>query len=113
LPVFNRCVVFSTTSTSYHGHPTPLACPPGRTRKSLATYYYTNGRPAEEARPGHSTLFQQRLGQNGDGAANRLRRMAKRVARALLPPIVLDTYHSVQMRLARRRSGHRRAPSST
>ena len=28
LPLFNRCAIFSTTSTSYHGHPTPLNCPP-------------------------------------------------------------------------------------
>jgi Rps23 Pro-64 3,4-dihydroxylase Tpa1-like proline 4-hydroxylase len=62
LPVFNRCVVFSTTSDSYHGHPLPLACPPGRTRKSIATYYYTNGRPEEEIREEHSTLFVDRPG---------------------------------------------------
>ena len=60
LPLFNRCAIFSTTSTSYHGHPTPLACPPDRTRKSLATYYYSNGRPEEEVSEVHSTLFQQR-----------------------------------------------------
>ncbi|NER51250.1 MAG: 2OG-Fe(II) oxygenase, partial [Symploca sp. SIO1A3] len=34
LPLFNRCVVFSTTDFSYHGHPDPLTCPEGRTRKS-------------------------------------------------------------------------------
>jgi hypothetical protein len=39
LPVFNRAVVFSTTSWAYHGHPEKLACPPGQTRKSLALYY--------------------------------------------------------------------------
>ena len=47
LPLFNRCVVFSTTSTSYHGHPEPLACPEGETRKSIALYYYSRDRPAE------------------------------------------------------------------
>jgi Rps23 Pro-64 3,4-dihydroxylase Tpa1-like proline 4-hydroxylase len=62
LPAFNRCVVFSTTSDSYHGHPIPLTCPPGRTRKSIATYYYTNGRPDEEVRDEHSTLFVDRPG---------------------------------------------------
>ena len=59
LPVFNRCAIFSTTSFSYHGHPTPLSCPPDRTRKSVATYYYSNGRPQEEENESHSTLFQQ------------------------------------------------------
>ncbi len=43
-PILNRCVVFNTTDHSYHGHPDPLACPPERTRNSLAFYYYTNGR---------------------------------------------------------------------
>ena len=39
-PIFNRCVIFNTTSTSYHGHPIPLSCPENRTRKSIALYYY-------------------------------------------------------------------------
>jgi len=62
LPVYNRCVIFSTTDTSYHGHPERLACPPGRTRKSLALYYYSNGRPEEQAghSPAHETLWQER-----------------------------------------------------
>ncbi len=57
LPLLNRCVVFSTTATSYHGHPKPLTCPEGIYRKSLALYYYTNGRPAGEAEPGFATLW--------------------------------------------------------
>jgi Rps23 Pro-64 3,4-dihydroxylase Tpa1-like proline 4-hydroxylase len=45
LPLFNRCVIFNTTNTSFHGNPTPVNCPPGRSRRSIAMYYYTNGRP--------------------------------------------------------------------
>ncbi|HYM00748.1 MAG TPA: 2OG-Fe(II) oxygenase [Blastocatellia bacterium] len=58
LPAFNRCVVFNTSATSYHGHPEPLACPQGVTRKSLAFYYYTqtSGEDAER----HETLWQKR-----------------------------------------------------
>jgi Rps23 Pro-64 3,4-dihydroxylase Tpa1-like proline 4-hydroxylase len=64
LPVFNRCVIFSTTDFSYHGHPEPLTCPEGMTRKSLALYYYSNGRPAHETRIGdHSTVFRARPGE--------------------------------------------------
>jgi hypothetical protein len=48
LPVFNRMVIFSTTDISYHGHPDALTCPEDRSRRSLALYYYTNGRPAGE-----------------------------------------------------------------
>lgn len=57
LPLFNRCVIFSTTDFSFHGHPVPLTCPEGWTRKSLALYYYTNGRPLEERTSSHSTLY--------------------------------------------------------
>jgi hypothetical protein len=41
LPVANRCVVFSTDPDSFHGHPLPLTCPDGSTRKSIALYYFT------------------------------------------------------------------------
>jgi hypothetical protein len=50
LPLFNRVPIFSTTDYTYYGHPDPLQCPPGMTRKSLALYYFSNGRPAEEVR---------------------------------------------------------------
>jgi hypothetical protein len=60
LPVYNRCVVFSTTDWSYHGHPGKLACPPGWSRKSLALYYYSNGRPEEERSAVHGTMWQER-----------------------------------------------------
>ena len=57
LPVANRCVVFSTTSTSYHGHPIALTCPDGRTRKSMALYYYSTQRPDDEKRDPHGTVY--------------------------------------------------------
>jgi Rps23 Pro-64 3,4-dihydroxylase Tpa1-like proline 4-hydroxylase len=63
LPVFNRMVVFATTDHALHGHPEPLSCPPNRARRSLALYYYSNGRPESEVRGTHSTLFQARPGE--------------------------------------------------
>jgi hypothetical protein len=63
LPYFNRCVVFSTTSTSYHGHPDPLTCPEGETRKSIALYYYSKDRPPLEESGAHNTLFRARPGE--------------------------------------------------
>lgn len=59
-PKFNTMVVFSTTDTSYHGHPDPLQCPEGHSRKSIALYYYTNGRPEHERSSPHSTIFKRR-----------------------------------------------------
>jgi len=63
LPVFNRCVVFSTTDVSFHGHPEALTCPPGWSRKSIALYYYSVGRPAHQLSRAHSTLYQRRPGE--------------------------------------------------
>lgn len=60
LPVFNRTVVFSTTDTSYHGHPDPLTCPRDRSRKSVSFYYYTAGRPESERSAPHDTVFVER-----------------------------------------------------
>lgn len=60
LPIANRLVIFETTETSFHGHPDPVTCPEGMTRKSLALYYYTNGRPENEKVAPHSTKFQMR-----------------------------------------------------
>lgn len=60
-PEAGRCVIFSTSATSFHGHPDPIACPDEITRKSIALYYYTN-RPREGDEPAHSTLWQARPG---------------------------------------------------
>lgn len=90
LPIFNRLVVFSTTSDSYHGHPDPLACPDNVTRKSIAFYYYTNGRPLSERRLPHTTLWQSRPGETKRSqlsiasARKRLRRLAPASLKNLL-----------------------------
>jgi Rps23 Pro-64 3,4-dihydroxylase Tpa1-like proline 4-hydroxylase len=92
LPLFNRCAIFSTTSYSYHGHPTPLACPPDRTRKSMATYYYSNGRPEEEIGDAHSTLFQARPGV----VLEKPRTSMKDVVVAVTPPILISAIKSLR-----------------
>ncbi|GAA0361301.1 hypothetical protein GCM10009530_08480 [Microbispora corallina] len=63
LPVFNRFVVFATTDDANHGHPDPLTCPDDRARRSMALYYYTNGRPDEETGDDHTTVFKRRPGE--------------------------------------------------
>jgi hypothetical protein len=83
--------LFSTTSESYHGHPNPLTCPPDRTRKSLALYYYTNGRPEEEIKTGieeHSTIFKYRK----DDATSRFKTNLKETIRLITPPILLKGF---------------------
>tara|TARA_B100001094_G_C18142695_1_gene778827 strand:+ start:922 stop:1788 length:867 start_codon:yes stop_codon:yes gene_type:complete len=48
LPIFNTMVIFSTNDFTNHGHPSPLKCPENRSRKSIATYYFSKGRPKKE-----------------------------------------------------------------
>ncbi|GAA4448833.1 2OG-Fe(II) oxygenase [Rurimicrobium arvi] len=90
LPVFNRVVIFSTTSDSYHGHPDPLTCPEDRNRRSMAIYYYTNGRPDEELSQNgskHNTLFVGRSGVRKDVSKFRDR------LRLFIPPIILRIFN--------------------
>jgi hypothetical protein len=81
LPIANRIVVFSTTDTAYHGHPDPLTSPKGKYRRSIALYYYTNGRPEDERSDDHTTIFKMRPSEVR-------RRSALDVAKPFVPPIV-------------------------
>lgn len=89
LPIFNRCVIFSTTDFSYHGHPEPLTCPEGQTRKSLALYYYSNGRSAEEVSGSHTTVFKARPGDD-ISAENPSGGSVKTFLKKLVSPILID-----------------------
>ena len=40
-PAMGKAVIFNTDQDSFHGVPDPVACPPERSRRSLALYYYT------------------------------------------------------------------------
>tara|TARA_B110000014_G_scaffold264027_1_gene262965 strand:- start:1931 stop:2746 length:816 start_codon:yes stop_codon:yes gene_type:complete len=69
LPIFNRVVIFNTTDYTFHGHPDALNCPNSESRKSIALYYYTNGRPDTEINRDylhHRTLFQKRKNLDDD-----------------------------------------------
>lgn len=60
-PLLGRAVVFSTDSDSFHGHPDPLTCPAERSRRSIATYYYTPLDTAHAPRE-RTTVFRPRPG---------------------------------------------------
>jgi len=59
-PVFGRAVIFNTALDSYHGHPEPVRCPADRSRRSIATYYYTAVEEGLAALPKRTTNFQAR-----------------------------------------------------
>jgi hypothetical protein len=81
MPLANTLVVFSTTEKSYHGHPDPLTCPADIYRKSIALYYYTNGRPSEEIGADHTTVFKLRPGEKQTYPI-------KYVLKQLTPPLI-------------------------
>lgn len=58
-PIFNRAVIFSIGEDTYHGHPHPMMTPKDVSRLSLALYYYTKDRPAEEIKPFHPVLWKE------------------------------------------------------
>lgn len=69
LPTFNTMVIFSTNDYTNHGHPNSLKCPKNTSRKSIATYYFSKGRPEEEILKIYKknrTEFKNRAGINDD-----------------------------------------------
>jgi len=69
LPIFNRIVIFNTNDFTYHGHPEPLNIPKNISRKSIALYYYSNGRPKEEINSQyryHNTIYKNRKNRDGN-----------------------------------------------
>ena len=61
-PLFNRGVIFETTEWSWHGFER-IRVPAEHdriTRRSIALYFYTDDRPAEELAPPHSTVYVER-----------------------------------------------------
>jgi hypothetical protein len=86
VPECNRCVIFSTTSRSWHGNPQPVAHPGGVSRKSIALYYYTA--TWTDDRREHTTQFQVRKGSQDkvdwQTKARELADVVKRPVKALI-----------------------------
>lgn len=94
LPVFNRIAIFSTTDFTYHGHPDALTCPPDRSRKSIALYYYSNGRPKSEiSDTPHSTLFVGRAGKENDVVQDKS--LVKDIVRGVTPPFIFKAAKAI------------------
>jgi len=91
-PIFNRCVIFTTSENSHHGHPDPLTCPEDRTRKSLAWYYYTSESRKSMQIKDHSTVYKPRA--KADQEIAKLRR--RDMIRSYIPKPVLKVYRKVK-----------------
>ena len=96
VPIFNRCVVFNTTSNSNHGNPRVVSHPQGVPRRSIAMYYYTSTWSDEKR--DHTTQFKVRpASTDGKDLSTRV----DETAREILPPVVYRGLRRVYNRLSR------------
>ncbi len=59
LPLLDRLIVMAHGDIYWHGHPTPLTCPAGRFRASVAAYYYVAA-PSADEESAHGALWADR-----------------------------------------------------
>lgn len=86
-PKFNRCVIMETHDHAYHGYK-ELKLPPGVTRRSLASYYYSTARSESQTEDQHDTLFQLRPEQQRLTGARQFFRRINALAPEPLKPVV-------------------------
>ena len=88
-PTFGRSILFYQSSKSLHGHPTPVNTPDGRSRRSAAAYFYSNGRSDNESASFHTTLFPMPI------ALTRRQNLVN-AAKYLMPPIMVDAVRKLK-----------------
>jgi hypothetical protein len=80
-PIFNRTVIFEIADENYHGVPSVVRCPKGRSRNCFVAYYHTVESPGIKKVMPHTSIYAPiRYGQR----PSRLRQLAK----DLTPPLV-------------------------
>jgi len=84
VPAFNTCVVFNTSSTSFHGNPVPVNHPEGNPRRAIALYYYTA--TWDKTRRTHTTQFKVRPNSSDEPD---LRVRFNEVVEDVVPPVAL------------------------
>jgi hypothetical protein len=83
-PLFNRCVIFNTSSTAYHGNPEPVNHPARLPRRAIALYYYTA--TWDDSLRAHNTEFKPR--PNSSDVSD-LRFRLSELAADLVPPMLM------------------------
>jgi 2OG-Fe(II) oxygenase superfamily len=77
-PELGRSILMCNGHRNFHGHPTPLNMPTGASRRSIASYYYTNTQGRLEPDTGIGSVFMSL------DALDRL----KDAARGFVPPLI-------------------------
>jgi 2OG-Fe(II) oxygenase superfamily len=84
VPAFNTCVVFNTSSISFHGNPVPVNHPAGSPRRAIALYYYTA--TWDKTRQPRTTQFKVRPASQDEFD---LRVRFNEVVEDVIPPVAL------------------------
>jgi len=92
VPEFGHSILFSQTSKSLHGHPDAVCAPDGRPRRSVAAYFYTNGRDDEDSTSSHSTIVKVPLSLGPW-------RKTVQAVKYVTPPVLLDAGRAILKRL--------------
>lgn len=90
IPSFNTCVIFNTSSNSFHGNPVRVSHPQGTARRSIALYYYTstwNG-----TRRVHTTQFKARPDSSDESD---VRSRLNELVQDFTPPIVIRAFRKL------------------
>jgi hypothetical protein len=96
IPEFGRSILMHHSDKSYHGHPHPVKTPDGRPRRSVAAYYYTNGRDDAATGDRLSTFFAPPPDPSPTEAF-------LRIAKAITPPILISAAQLVKSKVSARR----------
>jgi hypothetical protein len=91
VPAFNRCVVFNTTQSSFHGNPNPVNHPGGIPRRSIALYYYTS--TWDDSKRNQTTQFKARPG-TGDQTDTAIRN--RELLNDWAPPALLRAFQKLK-----------------
>lgn len=103
-PLFNRLLVFAVTDFNMHGVPEEIKCPEGMSRKSMAFFYFTNGRPAHEV-DANKKLHVKFTDRPGDEKPSEIdpaniigyeRSPLKRFVKGITPPYLFDLIKKVK-----------------
>ena len=100
-PLFNRCVIFNTDATSYHGHPDPLTTPDGVYRRSIALYYYTASKEIYNEVPNTSTIYHARPSDSSSTRSEARSLRLDQHMRQWIPPVMQRYVFALKRRLGR------------
>lgn len=107
-PDFGMTVVMAHGPSNYHGHPAPLACPEGMTRKSIAAYYYTHNLAACEDATFIDSVFLDKIKANDPHIISRNQQMWASLEAwqkwgmlldLFVPPILLRAYRHTKRKV--------------